>query len=192
MAELPVNDRLTGPFIAHAGQRDFPADFPLLSGGVVFQRVRDGVRSQLAGASLEIVDPTADSFTVRLAPEYACLEGDLCHVIGDMAAARPRAHAPGGFTRSDTLEADAMDQTALHQERRRDQVRGLNVPYGEAGYVLPTRQKRRETIPTFNGLGDLVLVPAVDVLNEIGLSFLDDGPWGVPTAPLTFDDGAFA
>ncbi|MFN4296977.1 MAG: hypothetical protein ACK4FB_09045 [Brevundimonas sp.] len=192
MAELPVNDRLTGPFIAHAGQRDFPADFPLLNGGVVLQRVRGETLTVLSGDALELVDEAPGGFTVRLALAHACEDGDICHVAGDMDAARPRAHAPGGFTRSDTLEADAMGLTALHQERRRDQAQALRFPFGEGGYTAPTKAARRETIPIFNAAGDLIFAQAVQVLNEIGLPFADDGPWGGPTDPLTFDDGVFA
>ena len=90
--------------------------------------------------------------------------------FGDMEAFKPQA------------SEQAYDRlTRMIQDDRILQARALAVPSGEAGYVLPTREKRREMIPTFNGDGDLMLVPAVDVLNEIGLSFVDDGPWGAAT-----------
>ncbi|WP_167493300.1 hypothetical protein [Brevundimonas vancanneytii] len=41
MAALPDNDRLAGPFVATAGQTDFPADFPLLKAAGVVARIRN-------------------------------------------------------------------------------------------------------------------------------------------------------
>lgn len=144
MAELPENDRMAGPFIAADGQTDFPGDFPLIDAPgdapgtcVVFVRERAGVVTELALGSFTVPASTDGGFTLRLV--VPALAGDRCFIVGRQRQARLRAHPAGGAVRTPTLEDDAREATARHQEARRDLERALVVPFGEAPLLLPPR-----------------------------------------------------
>lgn len=138
MAALPENDRIAGPFIAIAGQTDFPADFPLIdAGGLRVRRERAGVATVLSGAAVTPVAPSDGGFTARLASPAQ--DGDRYWVYSELAAARLRQHTPNGAVRSVTLEDDATELQAQLQEHRRDLARALTVPPGVAGGEAPWR-----------------------------------------------------
>lgn len=84
-----------------------------------------------------------------------------------------------------------MEAAARAQEAARDLARSLRLPPGESGADLPPQARRRHTILGFDGVGALTPVPILNVLDEIGLSFVDDGAWGQAGEPITYDDGAF-
>lgn len=137
MATLPVNDRLTGPFIATAGQTDFPADFPLLvipgtdpEDGVVLRVVPVvGADVEVTGDGFDIVDVASGGFTVRLVTPS--IGGERVWIIGRLAQARMRALASGGAVRTDVLEDDARESAAKQQEMARDISLTLRVAPGE-------------------------------------------------------------
>lgn len=196
MAALPENDRIAGPFIAAAGQTDFPADFPLVDAPgdppgscVVISRERSGRRSVLTLDDFAVTDSGPVGFTVRLTTP--CIAGDLLWVVGRQQQKRLRAHTPNGAVRTATLEGDAMEAAARAQEAARDFERSLRLPLGETGVDLPTPSGRRNTILGFDASGAPTSVPILNVLDEIGLSFVDDGAWGQAGEPITHDDGAF-
>lgn len=144
MAELPENDRMAGPFIAMAGQTDFPGDFPLIDAPgdpagtcVLFVRERAGDRTELALGDFTIPAANDAGFTLRLV--VPSLEGDRCFVIGRQKQKRLRAHPSGGAVRTPTLEADAREAVARHQEARRDLDRALVVPVGDPPMPLQRR-----------------------------------------------------
>ncbi|MBB5770119.1 hypothetical protein HNP47_000088 [Brevundimonas vesicularis] len=129
MAALPENDRIAGPFIAVAGQTDFPADFPLIDAGAVrVRRLRNGVATLLVSPDVSPVDASAVGFTCRLA--VAARAGDEYWVYSDLRPERPRQHTPNGAIRSATLEDDAVALQAQLQERARDAKRSLSLPLG--------------------------------------------------------------
>lgn len=117
--------------------------------------------------------------------------------FGDQAAFRPGANE------------EAFDRlTRALQDERAKSNRALAVPIGEAGVELPPQAVRDGKLlaPVGDGLavfdaperafvtdanGKLVQLPLVNVLQEIGIPFVDDGPWGEASDPLTHDDGAW-
>ncbi|WP_138141244.1 hypothetical protein [Brevundimonas vancanneytii] len=177
--------------MATAGQTDFPADFPLLkAAGVVARIERDGEALDLRGSSVTAVNPSETGFTCRLAEPASA--GDRIWIYSELPRLRDRRHTPHGVVRTMTLEDDAVEAQAQHQEVQRDLNRALLFPIGERPVELPLSDRRRETVPVFDGNGDLIVMPVVRVLNEIGVTFVDDGAWGTGSDPLTYDDGAFA
>lgn len=135
MAALPENDRIAGPFIALAGQTDFPADFPLIKAeGLRVRRERSGLVTIITAPDVQPVTLTPDAFTARLA--LPCLAGDRVWVFSDLPAARLRQHTPNGAVRTPTLEGDAEELQAQLQEQRRDGARSIRLPMGHgAGEV---------------------------------------------------------
>ncbi len=136
MATLPVNDRLTGPFIAAPGQTDFPSDFPLLvlpgtdaEDGVVLSKTVAGVTVEIDGTGFDIVNVTANAFTVRTSVPMA--GGETVFIVGRLISARNRALAPGGAVRTEVLEADAAEQVARQQEMARDLALAFKVQPGQ-------------------------------------------------------------
>lgn len=131
MAALPENDRIAGPFIADAGQTDFPADFPLIDAAAVRLRIRR------AGAYLPIesapavsaVAVTSAGFTARRS--VGCQAGDKVWVYSQLAPQRLRQHTPNGAIRTATLEDDAIAFQAQLQEHRRDLGLTLSVLPGD-------------------------------------------------------------
>lgn len=165
MAALPENDRLTGPFIATAGQVNFDADFPLIvmlgdvaGAGVQVQRVRAGELLVLELSAFTISAQSSNGFTVRL--KTAALAGDVYWILGRTPQKRVRAHPLGGAVRTPTLEDDAREAAAKSQELARDQERAIVVPIGEAGMVLPPATSRNRKLALFNGVGLLGWTPA--------------------------------
>lgn len=159
MAALPENDRLAGPYIAAAGQRDFAADFPLIKGqGVYAQIERGGAVINLRGAQVEAVDPSESGFTCRLAEPAN--EGDRVWIFSLLPTERDRSHTPNGSVRTRTLEDDAEELQAQHQEARRDLGRAIVAPFGEAGLQLPPRAVRagRTRVLGSNPEGDVTLL----------------------------------
>jgi hypothetical protein len=155
MAELPLNDRLSGPFVAAGGQTDFPADFPVIKPAALrVQRNRAGVLTELAPPAVEAVNLTADGFTARLSA--GALAGDIYHIFTDLPAERLRAHVQNGAVRTQTLEADAQELQAQLQETRRDQGRAVTAPVGEAGLTLPPAAQRADRLAGFDADGKLV------------------------------------
>lgn len=129
MAKLPENDRIAGPFIAVAGQTDFPADFPLIDAtGLRACVERAGVQTILSGVALAAVDEGPAGFTCRIDP--AARAGDRVWIYSDLPAARQRAHTPNGAIRTPTLEGDAEGFQAQLQEQRRDLSRAVLAPVG--------------------------------------------------------------
>ncbi|MFC5374730.1 hypothetical protein ACFPIF_19395 [Brevundimonas faecalis] len=182
---------MAGPYLAAAGQTDFPADFPLLKSEGLYARIeRGGAVVRLGGDQLEAVAVAETGFICRLAVPSA--PGDRVWIYSCLPTERDRAHTPNGAVRTRTLEDDAEELQAQHQEARRDLGRALMFPLGEAPAELPLAIRRRSTIPVFDGAGALIVVPALTVLNEIGMTLQDDGAWGAASDPLTHDDGAFA
>lgn len=162
MAELPENDRIAGPFIAGAGQTDFPGDFPLIDAPgdpagscVVFVRERAGVTTELVVGDFTIPASTEAGFTLRLV--VPALEGDRCFVVGRQRQARLREHTSGGAVRSATLEGDARELAARHQEARRDLDRSALAPFGESGPTLPKSAARAGTVAVWSDDGATLL-----------------------------------
>lgn len=162
MAALPENDRITGPFIASAGQTDFPADFPLIDApgdrpgtSVMFQRDRAGVLTDLTVTSFSVVDVTESGFTLRL--DSPAETGDRCHIVGQQRQKRLRAHPPGGAVRTVTLEDDARELTSRLQELNREARRALKAPFGEAAPVLPPAARRAGRFMAFDDAGNVRL-----------------------------------
>nr|WP_312294696.1 glycosyl hydrolase family 28-related protein [Brevundimonas diminuta] len=141
MAALPENDRLSGPYIASAGQRDFAADFPLIKGQGLCARIERAAEViRLTGGQLEAIDPGENGFTCRLSAP--ALEGDRIWIFSLLPTERDRSHSPNGSVRTLTLEGDAEELQAQHQEVRRDLGRAVVAPFGEAGLELPPRAVR--------------------------------------------------
>lgn len=131
MAALPDNDRITGPFIASAGQTAFPADFPLIRREGLRLRIRRGA-VYLPVEAYPDVDADAegvDGFTAVRAT--GCQAGDQVWVFSDLAPERMRQHTPNGAVRSATLEADAIEFQAQLQEHRRDLALTMSVLPGD-------------------------------------------------------------
>lgn len=130
MAQVPENDRLTGPFIATAGQTDFPADFPLLKPEALrVRRERAGVTVILRDPDVAPIGEGAEGFTARLAmPSEG---GDRLWVYSELPAARLRAHTPNGSVRTPTLEGDAEEFQAQLQEVRRELGRAVLAAPGK-------------------------------------------------------------
>lgn len=139
MAELPENDRITGPFLAEAGQTDFPADFPLIrADGLRVWRRRGDVGVTLSGGDVSAMDIVAGGFTARLTEP--CAAGDQVWVYSQLPALRDRRHPPGGAVRTQTLEDDAVYLEAQAQEARRDLDAAIRV---EPGGTAPTADEIR-------------------------------------------------
>ena len=169
MAALPENDRIAGPFIALAGQTDFPADFPLIKAeGLRLRRDRAGAVAVIASPDVQAVDVAAQSFTARLS--HPALAGDRIWVFSDLPAARLRQHTPNGAIRTPTLEGDAEELQAQLQEHRHRLDRSLTAPFGETGLELPPVAVRREAIAYFNADGGLEAIGADEALTLVGLS----------------------
>jgi hypothetical protein len=169
MAALPENDRLSGPYIASAGQRDFAADFPLIKGQGLFAQIERGADViRLNGAHLEAIDPGEGGFTCRLA--QPALAGDRVWVFSLLPTERDRSHTPNGSVRTRTLEDDAEEQQAQHQEVRRDLGRALVAPFGEAGLELPPRAVRagRTKVIGSNPDGELTLMDGREFKGDPG------------------------
>lgn len=130
MAALPENDRIAGPFIATAGQTDFPADFPLLdSVGLRARIVRETGSIDLEDPAIVAVASSDAGFTARMAAP--CFVGDRVWIYSALPAARSRAHTPNGAVRTRTLEDDAEGMQAQLQELRRDLGRTVRVDIGQ-------------------------------------------------------------
>lgn len=188
MAALAENDRLTGPFVAVAGQVDFPADFPLIEGPddplgscAVVVRLRAGSRVELTHAQFTVPAASDNGFTARLnVPAQA---GDTYWIMGRQRQARARAHVPNGAIRTPTLESDAREAAAKAQEAARDLALTMRVPVGE---VPPSPQQIVEAVEiatvklnkatvnaltdSFYGVGDGVMddTAAVQAANAAG------------------------
>lgn len=158
MAALPENDRIAGPFIAAAGQTDFPADFPLLIEDALRARVvRAGREINLAAPDVVAVDASASGFTCRLSA--AAQAGDLCWIYSRLPAARPRQHTPNGAIRTPTLEDDAESFQAQLQEHRATLLRASTVPFGETAQAIPARERLKGRFLAGSALtGDLTAV----------------------------------
>ncbi len=82
--------------------------------------------------------------------------------------------------------------TRIGQENRIQLGRAAAFPPGEEGQTFPPAMARASTVPVFDDAGTLRVLPVIEVLNSIGMTFEDDGAWGAASDPLTYDDGAFA
>lgn len=160
MSTLALNDRLSPTYVAMAGQRIFAADFPLLRDpdtalpvGIYVRRVRAGVAALFGLADFTIQGETANGFNIRL--NAASLVDDKVQVFGLEPAERKRAHAPGGQTRTDTLEGDATQFTATIQELRRDTDQALRFPLGEASAEFLPGVAKANTVLGFDAAGHL-------------------------------------
>lgn len=174
MAELPLNDRLSGPFVASAGQTDFPADFPVIKTAAVrVERRRAGVTTVLGPPDVSAVALTDDGFTARLAT--GAQAGDIIHVYTDLPPERLRAHVQNGAVRTATLEGDAVDSAALVQELRRDVARAMTVRFGETPPVLPGAAERAGKVIRYDDDG-----------NAVAVFLADAGPFA-PVSPFAAD-----
>lgn len=81
--------------------------------------------------------------------------------------------------------------TRVAQEVAVEAGRALAFPPGEGGQVVPPAEGRRETMPWFDGAGDLQVMDFPAAFNRVGGDFDDWGLWGGQTDPLTKDYGAF-
>ncbi|GAW42418.1 Pectate lyase superfamily protein [Brevundimonas sp. SH203] len=152
MAALPENDRIAGPFIAAAGQTDFPADFPLIDAAGLRIRCERGEASTILSApDVAPVDVNGEAFTARLTA--AAQAGDRVWVYSRLPASRLRAHTPNGAVRTPTLEGDAEEFQGQLQEIRRDLDRSVAAPVGEAGFELPRVQRRAGSVLAFDAAG---------------------------------------
>lgn len=183
MAELPENDRITGPFIAVAGQTDFPADFPLIDAPgdapgscVVFVRERAGVTAELTLGAFSVPATTDGGFTLRLVAVAEA--GDRCFIVGRQRQKRLRAHPAGGAIRTPTLEDDARELAARAQEARRDLDLAVVAPLGETGLTLPPVASRTKGVAWFNGAAIAALVLAAGEV--VGAHPVTGAPIGVP------------
>lgn len=174
MAALPENDRIAGPFIAVAGQTDFPADFPLIKAeGLRARRERAGVSVILSGAALSAVDPAGGGFTCRLASP--ALAGDRYWIYSELAPARLRQHTPNGAVRSVTLEDDAMELQAQLQEHRALLDLALTAPPGDAPLYLPGQNERADRFLTFGSDGRVRTVVRPTDFSALGALQKDAG-----------------
>jgi hypothetical protein len=180
MAALPENDRIAGPFIAVAGQTDFPADFPLIRAEGLRARIeRGGVVMELAGDDLAAVDDGPVGFTCRLA--VPALAGDRCWIYSRLPAARLRQHTPNGAVRTPTLEGDAVEMQAQLQEHRERLSRGMTAPLGETGFELPPAAARALKLAGYDATGKptavdrAVAAPASAFMAEV-MAFSPDAP----------------
>lgn len=149
MGTLIENDRLAGPYLAEAGQVDFPADFPIVpESQILIHRYRGDDLEVLVGSARNMTD---GSFTCRSPSPMQ--DGDRIYLVSDTRAARPRAHAPNGGVRSDTLEGDATALFAMLQEMKRDQSRSLMLPVGDVVRPLPSASGRADKILHFDSTG---------------------------------------
>lgn len=131
---------MTGPFVASAGQTDFPADYPLISPlGLRVRRQRGEASVVLSGAAVSAFGLRPDGFTARLVEP--CLAGDRIWVFSELPASRLRAHTPNGNIRTATLEGDAEEAQAQLQELRRDLGQVYRVAPGE---TVPTPEELAE------------------------------------------------
>lgn len=117
--------------------------------------------------------------------------------FGDDATFRPTANEEG---------FDAL--TRMVQEERARAGRGLFVPVGETGTVLPPAAVRASRQPVYDADGGLtqfatpssvlandasgraVAMPIINLLTDAGVDFYDDGLW-IAADPITHDDGAW-
>lgn len=190
MAALAENDRLSGPFLATAGQDAFPADFPILKCEAVVVRIeRGGEVLERTGAAVVVSAQSETGFTATVTPP--CEAGDRVWVYSRLPAERRRAHTPYGAVRTQTLEGDAEEFQGQHQEARRDLDRALMFPMGERAPEFPLIAQRLETVPIFDINGDLQVMPIPEAVNTMGGEFADYGPWSVDDGQLTKDFGAF-
>lgn len=169
MAALPENDRIAGPFIATAGQTDFPADFPLIrSSGLRVRRERAGVGEVVSYPQVSAIGIVSGGFTARLSTP--CTAGDRIWVYSKLPADRPRTHTPNGSVRTLTLEGDAQEFQAQLQERQRDLDRGILVPVGETGLELPPVGQRvgRTRVVGSNPEGSLTLLDGREFKGDPG------------------------
>lgn len=165
MAALPENDRFVGPYLATAGQTDFPADFPLIRIEGLRVRVRRvGQPDQLIQPpAVAAVDVVGETFTARLTVPMA--GGEQVFVYSDLPAARPRAHTPGGAVRTETLEGDAREFQAQLQEQKRELDTTLRVLPGE---TPPTGDEIRAAAELAAGKANTVLDNATVKPDETG------------------------
>ena len=189
MAALPENDRIAGPFIALAGQTDFPADFPLIKAEGLRARIeRGGVVMELSGDDLAAVDDGPEGFTCRLV--IPALANDRCWIYSRLPAARLRQHTPNGAVRTPTLEGDAVEAQAQLQELARDLGSGLRtsvndpigqMPFDRAGRFLAFDAERQP-------IAALGTVPGVPATAAAAL-LLDDATFGDMRETLGADKG---
>lgn len=172
---------MSGSYVATAGQTVFAANFPLFidaegnPAGIHVSRRRAGVETILGWpADLSISGgppypsgpPSIESFNVTLAAP--CLAGDVVIVFSLLPALRDRANAPGGATRTPTLEGDAMYFAAQAQEAQRDLFRTVIAPLGEGGVELPLQAIRAGKFLAFDGNGDPIAVPPITLPTSNG------------------------
>ncbi|HBI17998.1 MAG TPA: hypothetical protein DDY79_01465 [Brevundimonas sp.] len=189
MAALPENDRIAGPFIALAGQTDFPADFPLIKAEGLRARIeRGGVVMELSGDDLAAVDDGPEGFTCRLV--IPALANDRCWIYSRLPAARLRQHTPNGAVRTLTLEGDAVEAQAQLQELAREMASGLRtsvsdpigqMPFDRAGRFLAFDAERQP-------IAALGTVPGVPATAAAAL-LLDDATFGDMRETLGADKG---
>jgi hypothetical protein len=115
------------------------------------------------------------------------------------------------FPTQPTMKPLAVEE-ALNERARVDQelgaqmTRALAVPVGEAGMTLLSAAEREGYAPMFadggmgrfdtpqvvmatNALGQMAPLPIVQLLTEIGIGIIDDGPWGQDEDVI--DDGGW-
>lgn len=121
---IGVNDRLSGPYTAVAGQTAFAFDFPISAGSQVSViRRRGGIETALAyGADYTVtITPAGGAITLQV----PALAGDGYVIFGARAIVRT-TQFPGWRTLLPTaVEAELDYATTLDQEQRRDIGRAL-------------------------------------------------------------------
>lgn len=187
MSALSQNDRLRGPFIANAGQTDFPSDFPMVGQSAAVAVERNGERFEFSGAELAYRNVTDASFTVRLPQPLEA--GDRVWLYSDIPAERTRAHQPNGAVRTETLEGDAESFQAQLQEVRRDIGHALRAPVGDPLAALPLPLHRAGKVLAFDADGQPRPTDFLKVVQDAGL-IVNDGQWGPAAADRPSEDDA--
>lgn len=121
---IGVNDRLSGPYTAVAGQTAFAFDFPISAGSQVSViRRRGGIETALAyGADYTVTITPAGGAITLLAPALA---GDEYAIAGARPIARITEFPGWRSLPTTAVEAEFDYGTTLDQEQRRDIGRAL-------------------------------------------------------------------
>lgn len=166
MGTIAVNDRITDPVVATAGQTDFAVDFEALTyqgafTGLFGTRLRAGITTALSLTDFEVANAASGRWTARLlTPAQA---GDVYQFYSSYPVARDMAWSGGAF-RTETAELDMAQRVAQLQELRRDVNAGLAAIEADG-------------VPATTPLSQLLLlasasVPALRALLEIPTSYV--------------------
>lgn len=142
---LAFSDRYSGPYIATSGQIIFTADWPLL--GLDIEVRKDG--QILSGGNYTITE-TSGGFEIEL--KSGCTAGQVIEIIGASIPSRETEFSPLANFRAEKINSELDILQAQVQENKRDLDRGLKLPYGETGMVLPDRNLLKGQLLGFNSI----------------------------------------